>query len=310
MLFSPHLSDLFVPDMASSNKQAQNWLMLSHPGIFEKIMLMIGHDSLESLDICRQVCRSWNAMILNNIWENPTKRWATIIQRRIERSWNDQNYYPSDKLISRAILLGKHRMTIILIDQLCIILATRGILTLDVFESLAERVRENIMKKSYIRSTSNVSLSRVTCTASLVHHGLWTSVKRLWLCDVDLTSVPAEHLVSLVSSVTGQILISNLNGFDLVNILDGVKTKGFGIKCQSLCSEQTKALDKLHLDDEVTLDIRVLIECNGQEKCMIVWCYDDDAHKYKEQMRTWATSRNWEVTYDDDCQFWAPKGAQ
>ena len=104
----------FVPDMASSNTQAQNWLLLSHPVIFEKIMFMIGLDSLESLDICRQVCRSWNTMIMNKIWENPTKKWGTIIQRRIERSWGNKNYYPSDEKISQAKLLaGEHRITIL-----------------------------------------------------------------------------------------------------------------------------------------------------------------------------------------------------
>ena len=105
----------FVPDMASSNTQAQNWLLLSHPGIFEKIMLMIGHDSLESLDNCRQVCRTWNNMIMNKIWENPTKKWGTIIQRRIERSWEKlagRNRFPSDEKITQAKLLaGEHRMT-------------------------------------------------------------------------------------------------------------------------------------------------------------------------------------------------------
>ena len=107
-----------ISDMASlSESDTQDWLMLRHPGIFEKIILMIGLDSLESLDICRVVCRSWNAMIMNKIWENPTKKWGTIIQRRIERSWDDQNYYPSDKLISHAILLGKQRMTIIFLHN-------------------------------------------------------------------------------------------------------------------------------------------------------------------------------------------------
>ena len=102
--------------MASSNTQAQNWLLLSHPVIFEKIMLMIGLDSLESLDNCRQVCKTWNAMIMNKIWENPTKKWGTIIQRRIERICNDQNYYPSDDKISQAKLLGKHRNQIDIFD--------------------------------------------------------------------------------------------------------------------------------------------------------------------------------------------------
>ena len=51
----------------------QNWLMMRHPGIFEKIMLMVGLDSLESLDICRQVCKTWNTMIMNQIPQEPQK---------------------------------------------------------------------------------------------------------------------------------------------------------------------------------------------------------------------------------------------
>ena len=74
-------------------------------------MLMVGVYSMDSLDICRQVCRSWNTMIMNKIWENPTKQWGAIIQRRIERSWDDKNNLPSDKLISRAkLLIGKQRV--------------------------------------------------------------------------------------------------------------------------------------------------------------------------------------------------------
>ena len=78
---------------------SQEWHMLHHPVIFEEIMLMIGHDSLENLD-------KWNVMIMNKIWENPTKKWGTIIQRRIERSWGNQDYCPSDEKISQAKLLG------------------------------------------------------------------------------------------------------------------------------------------------------------------------------------------------------------
>ena len=66
--------------MASSYNQ--NWHMLGHEIIFEKIILMVGFNSPYSLDSCRQVCRSWNAMIVNKIRENPTKKWGPIIGRR------------------------------------------------------------------------------------------------------------------------------------------------------------------------------------------------------------------------------------
>ena len=91
-----------VPEMADTQD-----FMLGYPEIFEEIMLMIAHGSLEDLDNCRLVCRTWNEMIMNKIWENPTKKWGPIIQRRIERSWNIQNYFPSDEKISKAKFLGK-----------------------------------------------------------------------------------------------------------------------------------------------------------------------------------------------------------
>ena len=105
-------------DMTSSG--TQDWQLTCHPGILEKIMLLISLESLESddsfesldsLDICRQVCKAWNAIIMNKIWENPNKKWGSIIQRRIERCWDIMNnihyYYPSDKQISR-VKLGEH----------------------------------------------------------------------------------------------------------------------------------------------------------------------------------------------------------
>ena len=95
--------------MASSDTQNTQDFMLRYPGIFEEIMLIIAHGSLVDLDNCRLVCRTWNEVIMNMIWENPTKKWGTIIQRRIERSWDNEDYYPSDEKISQAKLLGKHK---------------------------------------------------------------------------------------------------------------------------------------------------------------------------------------------------------
>ena len=52
-------------------------------------------------------CRAWNVVIMRKLWENPTKRWATIIRRRIERSWTIQGNIPSAKQIFRAKMLGR-----------------------------------------------------------------------------------------------------------------------------------------------------------------------------------------------------------
>ena len=165
----------------------------------------------------------------------------------------------------------------------------------DVFESLGKRVKKKI------KSTSN--LPAITCAASLAQHRLLGSVYMMLLKDVDLTSVPAEHLASLVSRVTGYVTISNVSGCDLVTILDSVRSKKMEISRQSLDSEETQALvqamesrvEGVDLGREVTLDIRDLIEYSGQGKCSDVVCYRDTAPRYMEQLRTWTKSKNWTV---------------
>ena len=157
---------------------------------------------------------------------------------------------------------------------------------------------------------SSIKLFRLsdfqTCAASLAHHGLLGSVSYLSLGDVDLTSVPAEHLASLVS-VTGRVYIGNVSGSALVTILDSVKGEVFWICRQSLDSEETQALVRamesrveiVLLNAGVTLDIRELMKYSGQGKCRKVGCDGDTADRYREQLRAWATNNNWEMTHNN-----------
>ena len=100
----------------------------------------------------------------------------------------------------------------------CFVLETRGILTLNVLEILAQEV--SIMIGIY-----PIMLPAITCAASLAHHGLLGSVAVIGLDNVDPTSVPSEHLASLVSSVTYLVSIGNVSGCDLLTILDTVRSK-------------------------------------------------------------------------------------
>ena len=178
------------------------------------------------------------------------------------------------------------------------VLETRGIITFDVFERLAQRVKSKI--------TYPISLSVVNCAASLIHHGLLGSVEVIVLGNVDLTSASAEHLTSLVSSVTGRVCIKNVSGCGLVTVLDNVKSGVLQISGQRLGSEETLALvralesrvEGLRLK-EVTLDIMMaLMEYSGQGKCKRVACYGDAVTRHKDQLRTWATTRTWAVTFE------------
>ena len=64
----------------------------------------------------------------------------------------------------------------------------------DVIESLAARIRDKWADGHC------PSLPEIITAASLAHHGFLRSVKCMRLRDVDLGSVPAEHLASLAAS--------------------------------------------------------------------------------------------------------------
>ena len=86
------MSTSFIPD----------WLVLPEE-ILSEIWLMVGLESLESLHRCRQVCQTWNELIMKNIWKNPSKR--NIIATRIQRNWGPGTL-PSSEDISHAKWLG------------------------------------------------------------------------------------------------------------------------------------------------------------------------------------------------------------
>ena len=155
----------------------------------------------------------------------------------------------------------------------------RGILPTDVLKSLAERVKS---KLDFRRVDFYVDpfLTRITTLASLAHHGILGSMRCLWMIDLDLASVPNEHLVSLVSCLTEYLYIKNVSNCNIISILDSVKSEKLHIDNQSLSSEETRALVramesgvmevKLGFSEEVSLDMTALTQYNGQGKCVRV----------------------------------------
>ena len=84
-------------------------------------------------------------------------------------------------------------------------------------KSLAERI-----SKKWEPCSSHPSLPEITAAASLAHHGFLRSAKKLYLRDVDLASVPAEHLASLASCMMDVLIINNVSNVNLVSILDNL----------------------------------------------------------------------------------------
>jgi histone H3 len=184
-------------------------------------------------------------------------------------------------------------------------------------ESLASQIREKWeahAKAQHLPDISNAAL--------LAHHGLLGSVKYMDLCDVDLASVPAEHLASLTSCVTRGVGIYNVSNCDLVSIMDSVKSPVLAISRQTLSSQETRALvramesrvEEVNLGylGNVSLDMTALTQYSGQGKCVEMSYEDffeegsDEQRIYNESVRNieqlgcWAQRINWLVELGRD----------
>ena len=141
-------------------------------------------------------------------------------------------------------------------------------------------------------------------------------VEQVNMCDVDLSPIPAQHLASLVSCVnkvlTMSVTINNVSGCGLVCMLSYVKCYYlYIVGSQSLGREETQALVqamqsgvmKVRLWSEATLDIEALTEYSGQGVCREVGLRNDTMSRYREEMRTWARTRNWRVEKDNNTRL-------
>ena len=154
------------------------------------------------------------------------------------------------------------------------------------------------------------SISGIRCAASLTHHGLLNGLLTMGMENVDLSSVPTQHLVSLTASVSIGIFIENVSGCNLHSILASLKCDQVIITNQSLGREETRALVQLmeeevrgiwrwrglrslYLGDEVTLDIEALVEYSGEGVCEEIMLNNKTLARYSKELRTWAKSRNW-----------------
>ena len=67
----------------------------------------------------------------------------------------------------------------------------------------------------------------------------------------------------------------------------------------ALVQAMESQVESVILDEGVTMIIKALTEYNGHGRSRQLQCFDDTAEKYRERLKTWATSRNWVVTFDD-----------
>ena len=149
------------------------------------------------------------------------------------------------------------------------------------------------------------SLPEITAAGSLAFNGLLGSVTHMRLHDLDLSSVPADHLAALVSCVTDRVNIRNVTNCPILSIINSVKCKWLGIVMQSLGTEETQALvralesrvERVYLGNRVSMDMDALTQYGGHGKCWELK-YHDKFDRYSYELRKWAGGVNWAVNHE------------
>ena len=188
-------------------------------------------------------------------------------------------------------------------------------------ERLANKLRAKIednlgrISVSVISQDSkHFSLQELASTASLIHHGMLgeVSCKMLCLVDVNLSSIPIQHLGSLAACVTDVVFFGvNENVIpDLGVFLDKVKCDKLLFLGQSLGTDETLALVRamqevrivvLLLGTRGTVDVKALRNFDGKGRCEQVWMVKGkgDSIENTEDMRKLAKTIDWGVTEID-----------
>ena len=138
------------------------------------------------------------------------------------------------------------------------------------------------------------SLPEIVTAASLAHNDLLDEVGDMFLHNVDLASIPAEHIAALASCVTGTVDLTNVQ-CDLRPLLSvDVKYQNLGIENQILSSDETKAvvqamkstLSLVMIWGDVSLDIETLTQYTGKGRCRSMQCFFED-DRYLKEITNW-----------------------
>ena len=234
--------------------------------IFSEIMTLVGLESLGVLQKCRGVCKTWNVMICQ-MTRNEKKAIIREAKDLVAKIQAEEFHYHNPLLPEIWGDLGRLKLQL-----------------------------PEISTIAYLAHQTPLNIS----------YGTWklSSVVRLKLQNVDLTSVPAKHLASLASCVKFGLHITNVRTTTLVNILDNIKCKYLVIKKQSLGTEETQALvwamesrvENVELCDGVSLDVTALTQYSGRGKCETVWwCNGETGDRYIGEVMSWGQWMNWSL---------------
>ena len=168
-------------------------------------------------------------------------------------------------------------------------------------DSRADKIRKDWLMGGF--TTGYVPLlPEILTAASLAHSELLVSIEAMTLNKVDLGPVPTKHLAALASCVTTEVTVWGAKNFNIISILDNIECEIFGIWCQTLSSEETRALvrametrvERVVLWNSIFLDITELTQYSGQGKCRELENIDPNfGMRNERELKSWVKRMNW-----------------
>ena len=125
------------------------------------------------------------------------------------------------------------------------------------------------------------SEAELKTAAQLAQEGYLSSVKHMYIMDMNISEIPSDKIAKLASIVTDSVIIANItNPTQLGPILSSVQSKELFLVDMSLSEKNTRALvtamtrvQEVTLLSDVTLDPELLSAYDGQGDCTKVWVY-------------------------------------
>ena len=243
---------------------------------------------------------------LVSIWRT-CKHWHSLgkdydlLQMIVKRefSWCDGDYYPTRREIGYAVFLENS-----------------GHLPQQILSSLAARITEQWNPTEFEMQCyryATPSLPQLACAGALASQGYISRVKVLILANLDISSVAAEDMASLVRCVSNRVRIVNVRG-DLTPVLSSVNCKDHigwdgGLQMssvtlntddtQSLVTAMVRGVKVVRMNGRVTLDMETLAKYDGKGEYRMVRMYYDTRGRYGDQVKAWARMIKWRMIEDD-----------
>ena len=145
--------------------------------------------------------------------------------------------------------------------------------------------------------------------ALLAWEGHLTSVEEMHIENISIADIPCDQMKKLASIVMQQVWINNMTHADqLGRILVSVKCSKLGLNNMELSEAETRALvtamrdrvEEVWLDFDVTLDIEMLTQYDGQGSCNKLLVLGHTSARYRDRLRRWVADKGWRVTMDVD----------